>query len=126
MTGVGRPSEIDGSGEIVEKKVVNVNIPVKLIEFLKKKGINRSELFSKSIRKLYEKELCPKCYGGEGVINTHVGIKCLPCSYWIALNPCPNCEAQYQPHYNMLKQFPDGKVGCEQCVESDSALEKSG
>ena len=37
MSGVGRPSEIDGNGNVIEKKVVNVNIPVKLIKFLKEK-----------------------------------------------------------------------------------------
>ena len=126
MSGVGRPSEIDGDGNVIEKKVVNVNIPVKLIKFLKEKNINRSKLFTESVRKLYEKELCPKCYGRDGIINTDVGIKCVPCSYWIVLSRCKNCEAQYQPHYNMLKQFPDGKIGCEECVESDSELENSG
>ena len=33
MAEVGRPSEVDGKGEVIEKKVVNVNIPGKLIKF---------------------------------------------------------------------------------------------
>ena len=44
MAEVGRPSEVDGNGEIIEKKVVNINVPVKLIAFLKEKEINRSKI----------------------------------------------------------------------------------
>ena len=60
MAEVGRPSEIDGKGNVIEKKVVNINVPIKLIAFLKDKEINRSKLFTECVKKLYENKICPK------------------------------------------------------------------
>ena len=121
MSGVGRPSEIDGNGNVIEKKVVNVNIPVKLIKFLKEKKINRAQLFTESVRKLYEGELCPKCYGGDGIENPICGTRCDHCDYWIKMNRCQNCDSQYQEHYNMFNQGWDKETdkpifGCWDCL----------
>jgi hypothetical protein len=115
MTGVGRPSEIDGSGNIIEKKVVNVNIPVKLIKFLKEKEINRSQLFTECVRKLYNDEICPKCFGADGIAKGACGIQCYDCKIWIKMFNCENCDTQYQPHYNMFQQDGD-KLGCWDCM----------
>ena len=116
MAGVGRPSEIDGSGEVIEKKVINVNVPVKLIKFLKEKGINRSELFTESVRKLFDNIICPKCYGADGISEGACGIQCYDCDIWIKMYNCENCNAKYQPHYNMFVQ-KDDIHGCQDCLE---------
>lgn len=121
MTTVGRPSEIDGNGNVIEKKVVNVNIPVKLIKFLKEKNINRSKLFTESVRKLYQAELCPKCYGSDGIQKPVCGIRCDDCDIWIKMNNCPSCNTPYQPHYNMFNNDWDKKTdkpiyGCWECM----------
>ena len=115
MSGVGRPSEIDGSGEIVEKKVVNINVPVKLIAFLKDKEINRSKLFTECVRKLYLNEICPKCYGADGISKGACGIQCHECKVWIQMFDCKNCGEKYQPHYNMFVQ-KGKKIGCQDCL----------
>ena len=118
MAEVGRPSEIDGNGNVIEKKVVNVNIPVKLIAFLKEKGINRSKLFTESVRKLYENEICPKCYGADGISKGACGIQCYDCDIWIKMFPCKNCDTMYQPHYNMFVQ-KDDIHGCQDCLDQE-------
>ena len=118
MAEVGRPSEIDGKGNVIEKKVVNVNIPVKLIAFLKKEGINRSKLFTEVVKKLYENDICPKCYTGDKTVlaKGYCGIQCYDCDIWIKMFNCINCGSQYQPHYNMFVQ--DGEtLGCQDCLE---------
>ena len=120
MAEVGRPSEIDGNGNVIEKKVVNVNVPVKLIKFLKEKNINRSKLFTESVRKLYDCEICPRCYGGDGINKGACGIQCHDCDIWIKMFDCENCGTQYQPHYNMFNQLSnDSNVvvkGCWDCM----------
>ena len=115
MNPVGRPSETDGNGEVIEKKVININVPVKLIEFLKKNDINRSKLFTGCCKKLFDNEICPRCYGFN-VTEKPVGIECLDCNEWIKMKACPNCNTQYQPHYNMFVH-KDGISGCQDCLE---------
>ena len=46
---VGRPAETDPDGAVITKSLVNVTIPTKLAEFLKKAGINRSKLFTRIV-----------------------------------------------------------------------------
>ena len=120
MSGVGRPSEIDGDGNVIEKKVVNVNIPVKLIKFLKDKKINRSKLFTESVRKLYNNEICPKCYGADGISKGACGVQCYDCNIWIKMFDCENCGKKYQPHYNMFNQLSNESnvviLGCWDCL----------
>ena len=119
MAEVGRPSEIDGKGNVIEKKVVNVNIPVKLIKFLKEKQINRSKLFTECVRKLYNQEICPKCYGADGISKGACGIQCYDCDIWIKMFNCENCGEQYQDHYNMfatMQMETFVKKGCWDCL----------
>ena len=122
MAEPGRPSEIDGKGNVIEKKVVNVNVPVKLIAFLKEQNINRSKLFTEVVKKLYENEICPKCYTGDKTVlaTGHCGIQCYDCDIWIKMFNCDNCGSQYQDHYNMFAQLSnDSNVivkGCWDCM----------
>ena len=111
MAEVGRPSEVDGNGEVIEKKVININVPVKLIAFLKENNINRSKLFSESCKKLYDNEICPRCYSSD-LHRKPVGIECMDCNQWIKMHNCRNCNSQYQPEYNMFV-FRDGSQGCQ-------------
>ena len=46
---VGRPPETEPDGTVISKSLVNVTIPSKLAEFLKKAGINRSKLFTRIV-----------------------------------------------------------------------------
>jgi len=78
MAKVGRPPAVDKHGVVIQKSLVNVTIPSKLANFLKEKGINRSKLFTDVVMKLYNEELCPKCYG-ENLISTLVGTWCHDC-----------------------------------------------
>ena len=120
MAEVGRPSEIDGEGNIIEKKVVNINVPVKLISFLKEKEINRSKLFTACVRKLYNQEICPKCYGADGISKGACGIQCYDCNIWIKMSNCKNCGSQYQENYNMFVQ-KDDIHGCQDCLEKKNS-----
>ena len=67
--------------------MVNVNAPVKFLEFLKDEGVNRSELFTKVAASYYRKEICNVCYSKLEL--TAVGAYCQPCGtrYWEKTNP---------------------------------------
>ena len=78
---VGRPENTDSDGNRIVTKVINVNAPVKFIEFLKDNGINRSELFTKVAASFYKKEICNVCYSK--LHKSPVG------------NSCDNCSHQY-------------------------------
>jgi len=119
MAKVGRPPAVDKHGVVIQKSLVNVTIPSKLANFLKEKGINRSKLFTEVVKKMYEEELCPKCYG-ENLISTAVGTWCNDCDgtlgrKWIKLNDCKNCGDAYMPGYNMFAQSKKLN-GCENCI----------
>ena len=119
MNSVGRPPEVDSQGEVVQKSLVNVTIPSKLANFLKKKGINRSKLFTKVVRKMYDNELCNLCYGTR-IEQTKIGCFCLDCDaagrlHYTKLKNCPNCESQYQPPYNLYNNSKEVKDGCWDC-----------
>jgi len=123
MAKVGRPPAVDKHGVVIQKSLVNVTIPSKLANFLKEKGINRSKLFTDVITKLYNEELCPKCYG-ENLISTLVGTWCHDCEgalgrNWIKLNNCKNCGSKYQPGYNMFTQSKKLEYGCEDCIPEE-------
>ena len=124
MAEVGRPSEIDGKGNVIEKKVVNINVPIKLIAFLKDKEINRSKLFTECVKKLYENKICPKCYTGDTSVLAKgaCGIQCYNCNIWIKMFNCENCGSQYQPHYNMFAQDGDTH-GCWDCLGKPDDVE---
>lgn len=131
MAPVGRPPEVDSEGKQVLKCLVNVTIPTKLANFLKEKGINRSKLFTQIVGKMYNKELCPRCYN-ESVTETLLGWYCEHCTrhkynneiQHIALKNCKNCETSYKPPYNMFAQSkanPDIQ-GCWDCIPEDERL----
>ena len=125
MSSVGRPPELDSQGEVVQKSLVNVTIPSKLANFLKRKGINRSKLFTDVVRKMYKKELCPRCYG-EVIHKGLVGIWCADCEpasyrvqgtfHWIHFFNCENCGRKYNPPYNMFTQSKEILKGGFECI----------
>jgi len=125
MSSVGRPPEVDSEGRTVQKCLVNVTIPTKLANFLKEKGINRSKLFRDCVTKLFNHELCNKCYG-DRIQETKMGWYCRDCNdssisvTHIGLKNCENCGNKYQPPYNMFAQRKDKKVlsGCWDCIET--------
>jgi len=140
MTSVGRPPEVDSEGKVVLKCTLPVYIPTKLANFLKEKGINRSKLFTQIVGKMYNKELCPRCYN-ETVTETLLGWYCEDCNKHnvngnnkishIELKKCENCERNYNPPYNMFKQPEDKSFlkGCQDCVdiyEAKKRLETEG
>jgi len=120
MAKVGRPPAVDKHGVVIQKSLVNVTIPTKLANFLKEKGINRSKLFTEVVKKMYEEELCPKCYG-KNLISTAVGTWCDDCDRgglgrkWIKMNNCKNCQRKYQVGYNMFAQSKT-LHGCQDCI----------
>ncbi len=90
----GRPAEVDGDGNPIAKCLVNCTIPTKLRDFLKQHGVNRSELFRNAALKMYEGQLCPKCYSEE-IQETYKGKKCLDCNKWLTIKPCVDCDTPY-------------------------------
>ena len=69
--GVGRPPETDGQGKQIAKAHVTLLLPVTLKEFLRRQpDMNMSALFTRVATSLYLGEICPKCYGDEGVKST--------------------------------------------------------
>jgi len=120
MASVGRPPELDSNGDIVVKSLVNVTIPTKLANFLKEKGINRSRLFTDVVSKMFEEELCPKCYStkiAENILRVH----CRECEATIKFKNCENCKSKYQPPFNMFAQPKDKSFekGCYDCIPDE-------
>jgi len=121
---VGRPEKTDSEGNRIITKVVNVNAPVKFLEFLKDNGVNRSELFTKVAASYYHKEICNVCYSK--LEHTGVGAYCQPCgsqywartestkTFWKYFNDCPNCKESYS-HENLFAQTKQGLSGCQKC-----------
>jgi len=98
------------------KCLVNCTIPVKLRDFLKEKGINRSELFRKAALRMTEGEICPYCYNDK-VDNVPKGLICRDCDKWLKFNSCPLCKA----NHNLMSGVRDinGKIGCDACPEEE-------
>ena len=124
MAKVGRPPAVDKHGVVIQKSLVNVTIPSKLANFLKEKGINRSKLFTDVVTRLYEEELCPRCYN-DNLSTTPVGRYCIDCNHrtgmdtvWLKLNNCKNCGNKYQPGYNMFAQSKKLN-GCQDCIPQE-------
>ena len=125
MAKVGRPPAVDKHGVVIQKSLVNVTIPTKLANFLKEKEINRSKLFTEVVKKMYEEELCPKCYS-ENLISTAVGTWCEDCESelgrnWLKMNNCKNCRSKYQVGYNMFAQSKT-LHGCQDCIPPKERL----
>ena len=126
---VGRPPKTDSTGNVIESKTINVNVPVGLVEFLNNQkvinkkgkvviGVNRSEMFTKVVTEMYNGEICPSCYSrGE---ETPVGIQCVNCyesyfhrtkeikTFWLKFHKClnPDCNEMYS-HDNLFSTFND-------------------
>jgi len=138
---VGRPAKTDSTGNVIESKTINVNVPIKLVEFLKNQNpqVNRSELFTKVVTDLYNGLICPRCYS-EG-LNGPVGVQCATCyvnyskqtggeikTFWLKFHKClnPKCDKMYS-HDNLFATFNDPKdvkaglfnpvKGCQVCLE---------
>ena len=123
---VGRPEKTDSDGNRIVTKVINVNAPVKFIEFLKDNGINRSELFTKVAASFYKKEICNVCYSK--LHKSPVGNSCDNCSHqyylktgeiitvWKQFNSCSECQEPYS-HENLYAQTKQGLHGCNKCQE---------
>ena len=124
---VGRPEKTDSDGNKIITKVINVNAPVKFIEFLKDNGINRSELFTKVASEFYHKEICNVCYSK--LYETKIGRQCEECahqyykktgdvkSFWKQFYNCPECQEPYS-HENTFAQTKQGLQGCTECQET--------
>ena len=133
---VGRPAKTDSTGNVIESKTINVNVPVKLVEFLKDQKVNRSEMFTKVVTDMYNGLICPSCYSvGE---ETPVGIQCISCynnyyrrtgdtkTVWLKFHNClnPNCDEMYN-HDNLFSTYLDPEdeksglfnpqKGCQTC-----------
>jgi len=115
---VGRPSKTDSTGNVIESKTINVNVPVKLVKYLKDLKVNRSQMFTKVVTDMHNGEICPSCYTrGE---NTPVGIQCVNCyenyyrrfkeikTFWLKFHKClnPDCNEIYS-HDNLFSTFND-------------------
>ena len=85
MATVGRPAETDSDGNPISKCLVNVTIPVKLRDFLKRNNVNRSQLFTQVVTKMYNKEVCPRCYSLD-IKESIVGFYCEDCEKVADLN----------------------------------------
>jgi len=101
MKAVGRPPQIDKNGEHIVRTTINVSVPVKLLEFLKREKIPRSELFNKVVTKMHEGQICPQCYTTD-IVSNHIGTRCnSACSryqpYFYVRNSCPKCKKEFGP-----------------------------
>ena len=129
---VGRPPELDTDGNPITKALCNVTIPVKLRDFLTRNKINRSKLFTKVVTRMFNKEICPKCYG-ENIEETPTSWSCNDCSnenrtVFLQFKACQNCDEMYNligpdynnPDYNGFKTEMKGskliKKGCSRCI----------
>ena len=135
---VGRPAKTDSTGNIIESKTINVNVPVMLVRFLKDHKVNRSEMFTKIVTDMYYGEICPNCYS-KGEIGP-VGIQCVTCynnyakrtgevrTFWLKFHHClnPECDKMYS-YDNLFATYndPDDVAlglfnpvkGCQSCLK---------
>jgi len=135
---VGRPAKTDSSGNVIESKTINVNVPVRLVEFLKDQKVNRSELFTKVVTDMHDGLICPSCYS-KGEISP-VGVQCLTCynnysrrtgetrTFWLKFHNCLNedCDKMYSEDnlfatYNNPDDVKSGLFnplkGCQSCLK---------
>jgi len=123
MRQVGRPPQIDKNGEHIVRTTINISVPVKLLEFLKREGIKRSELFVKVVTLLHDKHICPKCYTTD-VVQNPMGTRCnAACSryqpYFYKRNKCEKCKIEFQGPSNLPIRIEDEyhieSFICEEC-----------
>lgn len=96
--------------------LVNCTIPVKLRDFLKENGINRSKLFRKAALQMYEHQICPRCYSSD-IIDEYKGKICRDCKKWLTQRACPDCDVLWTPDRNGTDIIVDGKKKyiCHDC-----------
>jgi len=124
---VGRPEKTDSDGNRIITKVINVNVPIKLIEFLKDEGINRSEMFTDVATSMFTKKICNICY--TKLTETKIGRQCEECAnqyriktnglietFWKHFYNCPDCQEPYS-HENTFALTKQGLQGCLECQE---------
>jgi len=92
--------------------LVNCTIPVKLRDYLKEKGINRSELFRKAALQMYEHEVCSKCYGNE-IADTYKGKFCRDCNHWLLVKRCLDCDELYSRERHGMEY--ENRIICTNC-----------
>jgi hypothetical protein len=122
MKSVGRPPQIDKNGEHIVRTTINISVPVKLLEFLKREGIKRSELFTSVVTQMHEDKICPKCYTLD-VFKSGMGIRCNgACSryqpYFYKRNKCPQCKCEFASPGNLpilTSTGGDERLICESC-----------
>ena len=125
---VGRPEKTDSDGNRIVTKVINVNVPIKLIEFLKDEGINRSEMFTDVATSMFKKKICNICY--TKLTETKIGRQCEECAhqyyiktnglietFWKHFYNCPDCQEPYS-HENTFSLTKQGLQGCLECQET--------
>ena len=125
---VGRPEKTDSDGNRIITKVINVNVPIRLIEFLKDEGVNRSELFTKVATRMHDHLICNVCYSE--LRETKIGRPCEECAnqyriktnglietFWKHFYNCPECQEAYS-HENTFAQTKQGLQGCTDCQET--------
>ena len=98
--------------------LINCTIPVKLRDFLKENGINRSELFRKAALDMYEHKICPKCYSSD-IIDEYKGKICRDCNRWLTQRACPLCDVLWEPDRHGTHLIVDGekKIVCNDCFK---------
>ena len=121
MKPVGRPPQVDINGEPIKKCLLNVTIPTELADFLRRKEVNRSKLFTKVVGQLYNNEICSECFSID-IEESIIGMRCRPCSRyspkWYHLKRCPVCDKQYKPGINVpLPIKGSDKWNCQECQE---------
>ena len=125
---VGRPEKTDSDGNRIVHKVINVNVPIKLVEFLKDEGINRSEMFTDVATRMFKKKICNVCY--TKLRETKIGRQCEECAhqyyiktnglietFWKHFYNCPECKEPYS-HENTFALTKQGLQGCLECQET--------
>jgi len=98
--------------------LINCTIPVKLRDFLKENGINRSQLFREAALKMYEYEICPKCYNTD-IADTYKGKICrnIDCGKWLVQKACPTCDLLFTPHIHGTWDEVEKKIICNDCFK---------
>jgi hypothetical protein len=123
MKPVGRPPQVDINGDPIKKCLLNVTIPTELADFLRRKEVNRSKLFTKVVGQLYANEICSKCFSKD-ITESPIGMHCKPCSRydhkqgWYHLKRCTVCHKQYKPGVNVPMAIKGSDVwSCQECQE---------
>ena len=121
MKPVGRPPKRDINNDVISRTTINISVPVRLVEYLKREEIPRSELFVTVVSQYEQHKICSVCFSVD-IHESEIGMSCRPCSRyaptWYHLKRCTICQKQYKPGVNVpsaIKGSDDW--GCQQCQE---------